>query len=337
MKKKKLIISIIFSVLIFVCTFYIIFSKHSIWEIIDSLRILNNGCITISLLLMVAYFCIYGLYIKIIYNSMNEDCSIHKGIFYGFTEFLFNALTPGASGGQPITIYYMNKDGKPINKSTIVLLLSTVLFKLTLIVGGGLIFIFRPEYIFESSNIIRYCFYAGIIMDIFVAVFYLLVMYCPKLMGVILTLAFKFANLFLKNKINYKSKVKDIISNFANQARFVKDHMLAVVIAVILVFALRLCLFSIVYFIYRGLGFNTLSYFDLVLLQIFIIIAVEPIFLPGGTGISEFVSSRTFAIMFGSLSTSAMLLYRSLSFYIPLFVILILFIVISNIRKKNNK
>lgn len=334
MKKKKLILSLIFSLLVFLITFYIVFSKHSFNEIVDSLKILNNGCIVICLIIMVVYFILYGLYIKITFNSMNEECTLKKGVFYGAVEFLFNALTPGAAGGQPIAIYYMNKDKKPLNKSMIVSLLSTVLFKITLVIGGVLVLIFKPDLVFSTTKFIRICFFAGLTMDVFVATFYLLVMYWKSLIRLILNIVFKVWYKIRHIDEDYHDKTDNILKQYTSETKFVKTHKLTVALSVLIIFTLRLCLFSLVYFIYRGLGFNALSYFDMVLIQIFITIAVEPIFLPGGTGISEYVSHNVFEPLLLGSATSAMLLYRSLGFYIPIVIIAVIFMIITNIQKK---
>ena len=96
-------------------------------------------------------------------------------------------------------------------------------------------------------------------------------------------------------------------------------------------------MFSIVYVIYRGLGFSGMSYFEMVLLQIFVQISAEAIFLPGGTGVSEYVSSEMFFAIFGVLSTTGMLLFRLLTFYIPLFSIMVLYVIAMIIRIKKRK
>ena len=94
-----------------------------------------------------------------------------------------------------------------------------------------------------------------------------------------------------------------------------------VILNFILTFIQRLLLFSIAYIIYKSLGFNKYSYFDLLAIQVSVQIAIESLPLPGGAGLSEKMFLDIFITVFGiSFADIGMLLTRTFSFYIPLLV-----------------
>ena len=58
---------------------------------------------------------------------------------YSFVGFFFSCITPSASGGQPMQIFYMKKDKLPIPVTTLVLMIVTITYKAVLVVIGVLI------------------------------------------------------------------------------------------------------------------------------------------------------------------------------------------------------
>ena len=51
-------------------------------------------------------------------------------------DFFYSGITPSATGGQPVQLYYMNKDGNKGSDSTIVLMTVAVIYKIVLVVLG---------------------------------------------------------------------------------------------------------------------------------------------------------------------------------------------------------
>ena len=318
-------------------TFYIIFSKHNIHTILDTLSNVKIIYIIFCLILVLLYFVSQGIYIKLIFKALGTKYSLVKGTFYSMVEFLFSGITPSSSGGQPMVVYYMKKDGIPIKQSTIVMLINTIFFKAFLVLGAIIILIFKPSYVLDTNSLIRIFFFLGVGLDVFLTIFYGLLLYNQKLIKILFTLLYKVYYKLTNKDKSYEDKVNQVLSQYSQEASFIRKHKKEVFLASIITFIQRMFMFSIVYVIYRGLGFNQMSYFEMVLLQIFVQISAEAIFLPGGTGVSEYVSSEMFFAIFGLVSTTGMLLFRMLTFYIPLFSIAVIYLITLVIRFKNRK
>ena len=325
-KKKNLILSLMFSLLTMFITFYIIFRKHNINSIIDSSMNVNPIYILISLLLVALYFVCQGIYTKLIFKALGRKYKVIKGAYYGMIEYLFSGITPSSSGGQPMVIYYMKKEHIPVKQSTIVMLMNTIFFKLFLVCGGITILIFKPDYVFNTNSLITIFFFLGLGLDLFLTVFYSLFFYKQKLIRIIFTITYKlYYKITNKNK-DYKKRVNEILEQYGNEKEVIKKHKKDVAKALIITFIQRILMCSVIYVVSKGLGFNSISYFNMLLLQIFVQISIEAIFLPGGTGISEYVSGNMFIAIFGALSTTGMLLFRLLTFYIPILFIAVLYV-----------
>ena len=82
-----------------------------------------------------------------------------------------------------------------------------------------------------------------------------------------------------------------------------------------------LCEFSVAYLVYRGLGLHEASYFELLAMQVFLYLAVSFAPTPGAAGATEGGFYLFFAMVFPQpLLYSAMLLWRLFTYYMQLLV-----------------
>ena len=92
------------------------------------------------------------------------------------------------------------------------------------------------------------------------------------------------------------------------------------------------------YIVYRSLGFNKYSYFDLLTIQVTAQLAIEMLPLPGGACLSENLIRDMYSKMFAlSYSDIGMILTRTLSFYIPLLFSGLVIFAEKLIKKKEKK
>ena len=328
MKDKKIIISSIIFILLFTVTFTILFLTYKVSDILLCLKMINISYYIIIILGVFLYFFLEGLYFKVMFNSMNEKISLIRCFHYALVEFFFSGITPGSTGGQPLQLYYMNQDKLSNKKSMISLILNTILFKLFLIVGGILILIFKPDYVFTNGSLVKILFFLGFIYDIFIVVICLLLMYNQKLISKILTIIYKIYNKFTNKNIDYNTKIDEITKSYVDEAIYLKENVGVLFLTTILVFIQRTILFSIIYFIYRSLNTNiVLNYFDILLLQLFVQISLELCILPGQTGISEYITSILYLTIFDTLAIHGMILNRLFIFYLPLLISFVLIII----------
>lgn len=335
MKDKKIIISSIIFALLFAVTFSILFLTYKVSDLIMCLKMIKASYYVIIIFGVFLYFFLEGLYFKVMFNSMNEKITLIRCFHYALVEFFFSGITPGSTGGQPLQLYYMNEDKLPNKKSMISLILNTILFKLFLVVGGILILIFKPNYIFTNGNLVKILFFIGFIYDIFITIVCLLLMYNQKIISKILTIIYKIYNKFASKKIDYNSKIDEITRAYVDEAVYLKENIGTLILTTILVFIQRTILFSIIYFIYRSLNTNiNLNYFDILLLQLFVQISLEVCVLPGQTGINEYITSILYLTIFDTLAIQGMILNRLFIFYLPLLISFVLIMINARVLYK---
>lgn len=61
------------------------------------------------------------------------------------SRIFYSGITPSATGGQPMQLYEMKKDGNSVSSSTVVLMVTAVCYKLVLVCIGTFLLIFRGK------------------------------------------------------------------------------------------------------------------------------------------------------------------------------------------------
>ena len=339
---KKYLLMLVLFIVILIATYYSIFNKDSINYIVSSVKQLRLEYILICFLIVIMNFLLQGLYMKIILRTLNAKIPLRKGILYSMVEFYFSGITPSALGGQPVQLYYMAKDKIPVRKSYITLLLATIYFKVTLLILGVLALIFKSQYVFNYSYIYIFFFILGFLVDIGMIIVCNLLIFKPKYIEAIINwfkgVCFKIK--LLKNKAE-KIDTDEFLKDHKYEIVQIKDKKLTLFLAFVITFIQRFLLFSIAYVVYRSLGFNRFSYFDLLMIQVCVQIAIEALPLPGGTGLSEKAFQTIFVAVFTvGFADLAMILTRTFSFYIPLIIsglVLLIGFIISKRRQIKSK
>ena len=163
---KKNLIMFLFLILIICLTLNSIYDKESLQLIITGFPKIKFEYICIGFALMIVYYLIYGYYFTYTFNLFNIKVPFLKGVFYGLVEYFFSGITPSATGGQPVQMYYMSKDKIPIKNSYITLLVNTMFFKIAIIVLGLLCLLAKQNIIGYFKPIHMGFFYFGLICDI---------------------------------------------------------------------------------------------------------------------------------------------------------------------------
>lgn len=337
---KKYIIFFLILLLTTLITLFSIISDNTIVIFKELIKNIKFEYIFIILIIVFMYFILQGIYMKVIFKSLNTKISVLKGIFYAMIEFYFSGITPSSSGGQPAQLYFMTKDKIPPTKSIITLILNTIYFKVIIVLLGILIIIFNNKYIFNHSAIYTIFFFIGLLCDCVLITFWIFLLFNKKIISKIINFIIKIAKKipFVKNYVQ-KFDINELITNYSSQSNYIKKHPKIVINTFILTFIQRILLFSIAYFVYKGLGYNNISYFELIVIQITVQITIEMFPVPGGTMMSETMLRDAFASIFGlGVAEVGMLFTRAFAFYIPLIVsfIIIMGVVIKNRNKYLN-
>ncbi|MBQ0001715.1 MAG: flippase-like domain-containing protein [Clostridiales bacterium] len=278
--------------------------------------------------LIPAIFCVF-LFIfgeSIIIWYLLRSCGIYvkEGICFLFSSvgFFFSCVTPSASGGQPMQVYFMKKEKIPIPISTVILLVVTITYKLVLVVTGlGLAFFDAPFMDRYLGDIIP-VFYFGIFLNAVTVTGMIVLVFHPSLATRFLYLCVQLLEKLhiLKHKENRFQKLESSMSSYHDTASYMKSHIGLILQVFVITFLQRLALFSVPCFVYKAFHLSGVSWPVILCLQACIAVAVDMLPLPGGMGISETLFEIIFTPIFGELILPGMVLSRGLGYYSELLI-----------------
>ena len=110
-------------------TFYIIFKNNNIEEIINAISSLNINYTIIGIVCSCTFIICEGINIGRNLKLMEYEIKFFTSIKYAIVGLFFSSVTPSASGGQPMQVYYMHKDGIQVSHSSLALLMDLASFQ----------------------------------------------------------------------------------------------------------------------------------------------------------------------------------------------------------------
>lgn len=344
MKKKKktpikYILSILFLIIMVVVTAIVLFSKYDFKEMLSTIKTLDFKYIFIGILMIFIYIFFEGLATREILKAMNVKSSVADNFAYGAIDYYFCAVTPSASGGQPIVAYYMCKDKISISNTSITLLLNTALFKIVLLVLSVASAIIVPEFVFASTLLIV-LYTIGFVINIGLIVLCFLGAFKPRWLH---AAGKKLVKLLIRMKIVKKPlkvfhALREKMVEYEYSGKLVRQHKKEFIIALLYNFIQRIALFSVTFLVFLAFyhgsdssGLDYRNYFELVSVQVAIALCVDSLPLPGGVGISEYLYLSLFGLVYTNVTSdyiaSAMLITRGVSFYFPLILTFIIWLI----------
>lgn len=324
-KNKKSIFNALFLVLMFVLTLYYVFhgSDDSLSEVWDKMHMAKPGWLLLSAVFIVLF--IYGEshIIHYLLRTFGIRARRFTCFLYSCAGFFFSCITPSASGGQPMQVYYMKRNKIPIPVATVILMIITITYKAVLVAVGLWLIIFDRAFILQRLGGILFVFYLGIFLNVVCITVLLLLVFNNKLASNMCLGLLK-----ILEKIHIIKPKKDRTEGFMSSmdvykrtAAYFKSHSMVVVRVFVLTILQRFAYFFTTYFIYKSFGLSGTDMYTVVMLQAVISLSVDMLPLPGGMGISEALFNVIFLPVFGEeLLTAGMILSRSFSFYTELFV-----------------
>lgn len=329
MSMKKRMLQIALFLVIMLLTFYALFSGRDLSEIGQAIMNMSFWYLVPAIALAVFFVSAEGFMIWYLLRSMKAQkdgykaSSLPRCIQYSFIGFFYSGITPSATGGQPVQLYYMNKDGNRGSDSTVVLMTVAVAYKFILVIMGLGILLFWLNPLRQELGNYFLLYLLGLALNVILVILILGVMLFPK---VILKAALLFEGLFIRLKIwkpsdKREEKINAFIDSYQQAVAWLKGHKESLLVVLFVTFLQRCSVFVLTYMVYLGFGLEGSSAMKVILLQAAVYIAVDMLPLPGAQGITELMYQTVFVHVFtGAYLIPSMLVSRGINFYFLLIV-----------------
>lgn len=316
-KRQMLICLAVLAVLSWV-TYHILFKDHSPEALYEVFSRADFRYVGLGAVCMAVYLICEAESIRTLMGAFQTKVPFLRSAGYSFADFYFSAITPSATGGQPMQLYYMTRDGFGFAQSSFSLLILAAVYQLMVLVYGVIMVILKYPYIQSQGRLIKWLLIFGIAVNGVCSLGILLVILKRALVErIAMTGIAAAAKLrIIKDKKRMERKAEHLIDEYSRGGACFRKYPLVFVKVVLLTVVRLTSLFMVPYFAYLALGNGGLGLFEFLAVQAILSLAVTAVPLPGSVGASE----GSFMILYSSLAGNdivfpMMMLSRGISFY----------------------
>lgn len=319
--------NVVFFAVVMCLTFYTVLHGQDWHQIGSSLRQLSVPYLLLILVTALFFVCAEGGMIWYLLRTVNPGGSgLLRCISYSFIGFFYSGITPSATGGQPMQLYYMKKDGNSLSDSSVVLMTVALVYKFDLVLIGSAMLLFwrRPLQMYLQGYFGLYL--LGLGLNVVLVVVLLAVMLMPEGMQNIICRmeGILVRKRLLKASEPRREKLHQFVDGYRNAVQFLRKRRGSVCLVILITFLQRCSVFLLTGFVYLGFAQKGTDFVTVVLLQASVIIAVDMLPLPGAQGISEWMYCHIFSAVFSeAYLMPSLYVTRGVSFYFLLIVSLL--------------
>ncbi len=323
MNRKKKRIQFLLFLGIMVLTFYTVLRGQDFTKIIKAVLGMTPGYLLCAMALGIFFVSLEGIMIWYLLSALGGKSGVGRCIVYSFIGFFYSGITPSATGGQPMQLYYMKKDGNETSECSVVLMTVALAYKAVLVLIGVVVLLFWYQPLKSYFKGYFYLFLLGIVLNTAVVLAIWGLMVFPGLLTRLLGGCARVLEQvhILKKKPGRGEEIRLFVESYGDAVDFIRGHKKKLAVVSVLTFLQRFCVFLLTYVVYRGFGLHVAGGGTVMLLQAAVYLTVDMLPIPGAQGITELVYRTVFAEIFtGTYLIPSMLVSRGMNFYVPLAV-----------------
>ena len=331
---------LIFNLFIIALTLFLIlffiFSKDGFIDL------LNSGIkINVVWLILAAGMHLLNIAIDatILYMFIRESTpgfTVKNAIVVSMVGQFYCAVTPGASGGQPMQVLSMTRMGVKASNGTAALIQKFLVWQFTLTAYSIVAMIAKFSMFVGSLDVAMWILTAvGFTGQVLTIVVLLLASFNKKFTFKIIGGIFRLlGKLHLMKHVDKRLKSLDeSLTSFHDCNKTLNKNKALVVKVYVLTFIQLSVLFLVPYCIAMSFGQNGVQMFDMICAQSYVSMVSGLVPLPGGSGAAEYCFSQFFGSFFSAeMIKSAILLWRTITYYATILISL----PFAAVRRKKN-
>lgn len=322
---KKQFLYILFILLLLGLTVYALAKSNtelSFSNIINFIKSSNPAYIAAAFLCMLLFIFFEGLSIHVICARLGYKRPLYSSMVYSTADIYYSAITPGASGGQPASAFYMIKDDVDGGTTSFALVLNLAAYI------GAILVVAVVAFALDSSIFLRASFWSklliviGIIIQTALLVFFILCMRCHNLVlkagngGIRLLTKIK----IIKKPDKWIARYTAVVEKYKLGYEHIKQHKSLFLQALALNVIQRFSQILIPCFVCYSVS-GEVPFYQLVAMQSFVLLGYNSIPLPGGTGAYEYLYLDIYGLAFtDAFVSSSLMVSRAISYYINMIV-----------------
>lgn len=320
---RKRLLEGAFFLAVMALSFYTVFHGQDVEKVRRALLNLSPYALGAALFTALFFVSAEGIMIWYLLRSMDGRSGLLRCISYSFIGFFYSGITPSATGGQPMQLYYMCKDGNRLSESSVVLMTVALIYKFVLVVIGIFMLLFWHGALIKYLGGYFPLYLLGLALNFLLVVILLAVMLAPAGMKGLIS---RMEKLLVKCGIFKRSerrmdRIDQFVDGYQHAVHFLLMHKGKVFIVCLFTLLQRCSVFILTWIIYCGFSLKGSDMMTVMSLQAAVYIAVDMLPVPGAQGITELMYRSIFIGIFtGPTLMPSLYVTRGISFYFLLLV-----------------
>lgn len=304
-------------------TFAVILSGNDMENFIQALKTSRFIWLLAGLGCMLIFVSCEAINMHHISRSLKRPLSLSRCEQYAFIGFYFSSVTPSASGGQPVQMYYMKKDNIDLADSSVMILFIVFVYQLAMLLFAGIMTLLHPGPAMQTAGHLKYLLPFGLIMNGGAAALMALFLTSEKIIQNLLLFFLRAGARLRLIKCPRESRdywLKEI-RRYHQGALLIRQNPLLFLRVLMISLLQMAALSSVPYCVYRALGCSALGPGELMTRQSILTLSASAMPTPGAVGAAEGGFLYAFKDIFDAENIkTAMLLSRGISLYIFLII-----------------
>lgn len=299
--------------------------KDDFNDILNILMQVNIWWIIIAILLVIAYWGFRAVSIIIFAKKFNDDYNSSKAMKLVVSTQFFNAITPFASGGQPYQVYMLTKNKIRTNQAISIVAVNFICYQIALVLISILAILANNIFhIFEKVTLLQNLVTLGFLVNIFVVVITLILVFSKKLNRKLAKSGVSFLNKIkiIKNKEETIEKINDKLNEFYKSGKILINNKKDFAIGVLYNIISIICLYLVPIAVIFSIGdYQSINVFKSIICSTYTMMMGSFVPLPGGAGGIEYGFINFFGqYLNGPVLKTLMLLWRFFTYYLGMFL-----------------
>ena len=312
------------------------FLDPSIKDLAQALDTFNLQWLYACIGALLLYWLTDALLLHDITSYMYKKEPLLRSLKVGIIGLYYGALTPFATGGQPMQVVYMHRNKIPVGTSTCIVSIKFVVYELSLCSFYVIAMMISGGDFYRNNNQMFWLTTFGFALNLSIMFFIILTIVNKKLVMKIGSGIISLLNKMrlVKKKEKALDSFEKTIDDYHTAAAYLTRYKLRAIGSYFISTTNLAFLFVIPYFIFLAFGGDQNSLLKVFTLQAFLYLAVSFFPMPGSAGAAE----TGFYLFFSFISVPvyiAMLVWRFLTYYLILIVgsILVVFDELFSLRR----
>ncbi len=332
---RKIIIRSIFLMTLTIFLFYYVL-KDNFNESIYLLVTSNKLFILVGIVFLFVSFLIESYMFKLLINRHKKEYTYKNSMELTIMTKFFNGITPFALGGQPLQIYELSKSNVKVTDSVLVITEQFLIHEITLMImtvfaiGMRFIIGFKPYSFLWILTLIGLVFN---FMGLIIATFMSFKISSAKRIGKVII---KFLNKIhiIKDKEKSIESFNNKCSEYSNSFKDLFKNKNLIIKCVLLYMVNMLVFFCISYFAILAIDPKTdINLIYTLVLSILVYVSATFVPIPGGSVGAEYAYVNYYALVIpDSIVVTSLILWRFISYYLPMIIGGIIFNIVDNKR-----